>query len=259
MVTPKKYMRSIWKGTIAFGLVNIPVKVYTATRDHSISFHNLCPEHLTPLKYKRWCPEGEKEIDYHDMKKGYETGGQYVVIEPEDLDALKMESSHTIDIEKFVDSAEVPILAYNSFYYLSPDKGGEKAYSLLHDVLTLTGKVGIGKVVLRSKEYIVGIKGYQKGIIMITLRYADEIVDISQVLPDELPEATEREEDLAHTLLEKMSGSLVLSEYEDRYRKAVETLIEKKLKGEAVAVEKVKETEETKDILKALEESLESS
>jgi DNA end-binding protein Ku len=249
-------MRSIWKGTIAFGLVNIPVKLYTATRDYSVSFRNVCPEHHVPLKYKRWCPEGDKEIDYQAMIKGYEVGKTVVVIEKEELDSLKLESTHTIDIEKFVDVADVPVLAYNSFYYLSPDKGGEKAYALLHDILALTGKVGIGRVVLRSKEHTVGIKSYQKGIILITLRYADEIVNMSQVLPEELPEASERERELAQILVEKMSGDLTLSEYEDRYRKAVEDLVEKKLKGEAVVMEKVVEAEKTKNILEALEKSV---
>lgn len=251
-------MRSVWKGTIAFGLVNIPVKMYTAARDHSVSFRNLCPEHLVPLKYRRWCPEGDKEIEYQSMEKGYEIGGKFVVIKKEELDSLKLESTHTIDIEKFVDSADVPPLAYDSFYYLSPDKGGEKAYQLLHEVLALAGKIGIGRVILRSKEHIVGIKSYQKGILLITLRYADEIVDIDQVIPGEAPETSEKELELAKVLLEKMSGSLTLSDYEDRYRKAVEGLVEKKLKGEAVTVEKVKEVEKTKDILAALEKSIES-
>jgi DNA end-binding protein Ku len=251
-------MRSIWKGTIAFGLVNIPVKLYTATRDYSVSFRNLCPIHHVPLQYRKWCPEGEEEIDFKDIEKGYEVGKNYVVIEQKELDALKLESTHTIDIEKFVDSSEIPILAYDSFYFLSPDKGGEKAYMLLHEVLTLTGKVGIGRIVLRSKEYLVGLKNYQRGIILITLRYSDEIVSIDEALPDDLPEASEKELDLARTLIEKMEGDLNLSEYEDRYRKKVEELVQKKLKGEAIIAEEVKETEKTKDILAALEKSIEA-
>ncbi len=251
-------MRTTWKGTIAFGLVNIPVKMYTATRDHSISFRNLCPEHHVPLKYKRWCPEGDEEVEYHSIEKGYEIGKKFVVIDQKELDSLKLESTHTIDIEKFVDSTDVPPLAFNSFYYLVPDKGGEKAYALFHEVLTITGRIGIGKVILRNKEHIVGIKNYQKGIILITLRYADEIVDIGQVLPEEVIEPSEKELELAKVLLEKMSGSLTLTDYEDRYRKAVESLVEKKLKGEAVAVEEVKEVEKTKDILAALEKSIET-
>lgn len=251
-------MRSTWKGTIAFGLVTIPVKMYTATRDSSISFRNLCPEHLVPLKYLKWCPEGNEEIEYHSIKKGYEAGGKYIVFEQEELDSLKPESTHTIDIDKFVDSHDVPQLAYDSFYYLSPDTGGEKAYALLHEVLTLTGKIGIGRVILWNKEHIVGIKSYQRGITLITLRYANEIVDINQVLPEELPEASERERELARTLLRKMSGHLDLSEYEDRYRKAIEELVEKKLKGESITIEKIEEVKKTKDILKALEESIEA-
>lgn len=248
-------MRSVWKGTIAFGLVTIPVNLYTATKDRSVSFRNLCPEHLVPLKYKKWCPEGKKEIDYHAIKKGYDIGGQYIVVEPEELDALKLKGAHTIDIEKFVDAAAVPTLAYESFYYVSPDKGGEKAYALLCDVLTVTNKMGIGKVILRNKEHIVGIKSYQKGIILITLRYADEIVDINQVLPA-LPEPSQKERKLAQMLLEKMSGDLTFSQYEDRYRKAVEELVKKKLKGEPIEVEKAEEVEKTKDILQALEKSI---
>ena len=251
------HMRSVWKGSIAFGLVNIPVKLYTATRDYSVSFRNLCPDHLTPLKLRNWCPEGNGEVEYKSIKKGYEIGGKYVVIEKDDLDSLKLESTHTIDIEKFVDAQEVPPLAYDTFYYVSPDKGGEKAYALLHEVLILTGKIGVGKIVLRNKERLVGIRNYQKGIILITLRYQDEIVDITKIVPD-LPEPSEKERELAKMLLEKMSGDLNLSEYEDSYRKAVEELVEKKLKGEAVVVEKAEEAEKTKDILKALEESIET-
>ncbi|MGD2250540.1 MAG: Ku protein [Candidatus Methanofastidiosia archaeon] len=250
-------MRTIWKGMIAFGLVNIPVKLYTATRDHSVSFRNLCPEHHEPLKYKRWCPKGEHEVDYNEMQKGYEIGDTYVVIEKEELDKLKLDSSSTIDIDKFVDVAEVPVLAYDTYYYVVPDKGGEKAYSLLHEVLTLTGNMAVGKVVLRSKEYVVGIKNYKKGMILITLRYADEIVDLDQVLSEELPEPSEKEEELAKMLVEKLANDLDLSEYEDRYRTRVQELVEKKLKGESVEIEKVSEVEKTKDILEALEKSIE--
>ncbi|MBU6998696.1 MAG: Ku protein [Theionarchaea archaeon] len=251
-------MRSIWKGTIAFGLVNIPVALHTATRDYSVNFKNLCPVHHVPLQYKKWCPEGKEEIDYKDIEKGYQVGKNYVVIGQKELDALKLESTHTIDIEKFVDSSEIPILAYDSFYFLSPDRGGEKAYALLHEVLTLTGKVGIGKVVLHSKEYLVGLKNYQRGIILITLRYSDEIVNIDEALPNTLPETSEKEVDLARTLITKMEGDLDFSEYRDRYREEVEELVQKKLKGEAIVAEKVTETEKTKDILAALEKSIEA-
>lgn len=252
-------MHSLWKGTIAFGLVNIPVKMYTATKENSISFHNLCPEHLVPLKYRKTCPENDKEIEYSSIKKGYEIGGKYVVIEQKELDALKLAGTHTIAIEKFVDSSDVPQLACESFYYLVPDKGGEKAYALLHDVLALTGKTGVGKVVLRNKENVVGIKSYHKGIILIILRYKDEIIDMNQVLSEDLPEPSEKERELAQVLVEKMAGNLDLSEYEDHYRKEVEELVEKKLKGEAVTVEKVKEVEKTRDILEALEKSIEAA
>lgn len=249
-------MRSIWKGAIAFGLVHIPVNLHTATRNRSIRFRNLCPEHLTPLKNKRWCPEGEQEIAYDAVKKGYQVGKEYVVIEKEELDALQLKSTHTIDIEKFVDAGDVPLLSYSSFYYLSPQKGGERAYALLHDILTLTGKIGIGKVVLWNKEHVVGIRSHQKGIVLILLRYADEIVPMEKALPPELPEATEKERELARTLVEQMEGTLDLSDYEDRYREAVEQLIEQKMKGEAVTIEHIEESEKTKDILKALEMSI---
>jgi DNA end-binding protein Ku len=249
-------MRSIWKGTIAFGLVTIPVNLYTATRDNSLSFRNLCPEHLIPLKYLKWCPEGKNEIDYQSIKKGYEIGGNYVVIEKEELNSLSL-STHIIDIEKFVTALEVSPLAYNSFYYMSPDRGGEKAYALLYGVLTSTGKIGIGKIVLHSKEHLVGIKPFQKGIILVTLRYADEIVDMTPIIP-ELPEPSEREKELATMLLEKMTGDLDFSSYQDRFKKAVEELVEKKLKGESVNPEKAKEVEKTKDILHALQKSIEA-
>ncbi|MBU7015720.1 MAG: Ku protein [Theionarchaea archaeon] len=251
-------MRSIWKGTIAFGLVNIPVNLHTATRDDSVRFHNVCPTHHVPLQYKKWCPEGHEEIDYKDMEKGYEVGKNYVIIDQKELDALELESTHTIDIEKFVDSSDIPILAYDSFYFLSPGRGGEKAYALLHEVLTLTGRVGIGKVVLRSKEYLVALKNYQKGIILVTLRYSDEIVNIDEALPDNMPGISEKELDLARTLIEKMEGDLNLSQYQDRYREKVEELVQKKLRGEAIIAEEVKETEKTKDILAALEKSIEA-
>jgi DNA end-binding protein Ku len=241
-------MRSAWKGTIAFGQVIIPVKMYTATRDHSISFRNLCPEHLVPLQYKKWCPEGNKEIEYHSVKKGYEVGGEFVVIEQEDLDSLNLESTHSIDIEKFVDTAQVPVLAYSTFYYVIPDKGGEKAYALLHEALVLTGKIGIGKIILRNKEHIVGIKSYQKGIILVTLRYADEIIGIEQVMQQELPETSEKERELVKMLLDEMAGDFNLSDYTDRYSKAVEELLEKKLKRKAVTSEKALEAEKPEDI-----------
>lgn len=190
------------------------------------------------------------------MKKGYKVGKEFVVIEKEELDALQLKSTHTIDIETFVDVGDVPLLVYGSFYYLNPQKGGERAYALLHEILTLTGKIGIGKVVLWNKEHVVGIRSHQRGILLIVLRYTDEIVPMEDALPHDLPEASEKERELARMLVEKMEGNLDLSDYEDRYRKAMEQLIEKKMKGEEVLIEQVKEAEKTKDILKALEMSI---
>jgi DNA end-binding protein Ku len=190
------------------------------------------------------------------VKKGYKVGKEFVVIEKEELDALQLKSTHTIDIETFVDVGDVPLLVYGSFYYLNPQKGGERAYALLHEILTLTGKIGIGKVVLWNKEHVVGIRSHQRGILLIVLRYTDEIVPMEDALPHDLPEASEKERELARMLVEKMEGNLDLSDYEDRYRKAMEQLIEKKMKGEEVLIEQVKEAEKTKDILKALEMSI---
>lgn len=255
-----KMPRAVWSGSLSFGLVNIPVKAYVATKDRSISFKMLCGKCHTPLQYKRWCPNCKKEVPWKDIDRGYKlTKDQFVVLTEEELEGLQLKSTKTIDIHRFVDGGAIDSLYLDKHYYLVPIEGGEKAYSLLHDVLALASKVAIGKMTMRNKEHVVGIRPYQQGLLMTTLRYPNEIVpmDTFEELGN-LVESRERELDLAKALVKSMTGDFEPEKYTDEYRKAVMEMIKQKVEGVEVEVEKLPEVEKTKDLMRALKASVQT-
>jgi len=252
--------RAIWKGSISFGLVNIPVKVYAATKDQAIHFKTLCGECHTPLRYLRWCPNCRKEVPWDKIEHGYElTKGKFVVLKKKELEGLQLKSARTIDIRRFVDGAAVDSLYFNRHYYLIPMEGGEKAYSLLREVLALSNKIGIGKIVMRGKEHIVGIRAYRNGLLMSTLFYAQEIVPMSSISELGDLEKTGKEElELANVLVERLSGEFDPGEFKDRYREAVVEVIKQKARGVEPELGKVPKVEKTKDLMKALKASVQA-
>src|SRR5919197_5802229 len=256
--------RSIWKGSISFGLVNIPIKLYSATENRVYSFNQLCDKGHR-IQYKRWCPIEEREVRYDEIKKGYEISkDNYIVIENSELENIKIKTTNTIDIKQFVDMDELDPIFIEKSYYVGPDsKTVDKAYSLLVSILKNTRKVAIGKVVLRDREQIVALRAYQRGIVMHILHYLDEIRPMDEI--KELTEAAsakikldEKELQLGKMLVEQLTAEeFDASEYTDAYTKEVEKMIEAKAKGkELISAPEVTREPETKDLLEALKASV---
>lgn len=253
--------RPIWKGSLVFGLVNIPVSLYQATKDMTISFTLLHREDHTPLKYKRWCPAHDREVGWKDIDRGYEiTKGKFISLTKEELENLQLKTVKNIEVQKFVDLAAIDSIYFNTHYYLAPEEGGEKGYSLLHEVLALTNKVAIGRVVIHNKEHVVAVRPYQKGLVMTTLHYPNEVIDINKIEELERRVAVKGEElDLAKLLIDRMTGEFKPEEYADSYRQAVMQLIKQKAKGVEVQPAKPVEAETTVNIMKALQESVQAT
>ena len=256
-----------WKGSISFGLVNIPVGVYLATKNAEFSFNQLCTNGHR-IRYKKWCPAEEREVSYSEIKKGYEIAkDQYVVIEKKDLEAIKLKSTNTIDIKEFVDEKELDPIMIEKSYFIAPDNKNiknDKAYSLLVKVLTETKKIALGKIVFRDKEHIAAIRPYQRVIVMHLLHYLDDIKPVDEIseLKDLQRAAIDSKElSLGKLLVENLSSDeLDLSKYSDTYAKELEKLIESKVKGRMVVAEPQRvKREETKDLVAALKASLQKT
>ena len=228
--------RSLWKGAISFGLVHIPVEMYTAVREQSLDLTMLDRRDFSPVGFKRYNKNNNKEVSWDDIVKGYEyTSGEYVVLSDEDLRRANVEATQTIDIQAFVDAADVPLLYYDQPYYLAPGKGGDKVYALLRETLKKAGKIGIATVVIRVKQHLAALVCVGDTIVMNTLRYADEIRDTSEL---KIPASTsksasisDKELKMAMALVEGMSEEWKPEQYHDTYREDVLALVEKKIKA----------------------------
>jgi DNA end-binding protein Ku len=255
--------RSIWKGSISFGLVNIPIKLYSAVEDRAFSFNQLCPNGHR-IQYRRWCPVEEKEVPYAEIKKGYEIAkDNYVLLEKSDFEKIKIKSTKTIDIKEFVDLEELDPIFVEKSYYVGPEgKAADKAYNLMVGVLKDTKKVAIGKVTLREREQLVALRAYQRGIVMHMLHYLDEIKPMDEI--KEISETAaskakldEQELALGRTLVEQLtSKELDVSEYSDSYSKQLEELISARAQGRVHVVQEEAAEATTKDLLEALKASV---
>jgi DNA end-binding protein Ku len=253
--------RAIWSGAISFGLVNIPVKLYSAVSRKTVRFHQLDQEDKQRIQQKRVNPRTGEEVPYENLVKGYEVGpDRYVVITPEELEALEPEKTRTIDIEDFVDLEQIDPIFYDHPYHLVPDTGAGKAYKLLLDAMNESGKVAIARVVLRSKEHLVAIRPRDGVLTMETMLFADEVVE-----PDKLDDAptdgkaktTKRELEMAQQLIDSLSGDFDPGKYRDEYRDRVLDLIERKAEGEEVVLEAPQEApKQVPDLMAALEQSI---
>jgi DNA end-binding protein Ku len=252
--------RSIWGGAISFGLVNVPVKLYTAVRKKDVRFHQLHAPDGARISQKRVCSADGAEVAFEDIVKGYEIAkGQYVLVEPDELDSLDPETTHTIDIEDFVQLDQIDPLFFDASYYVLPDARGEKAYRLLLEAMRDAGKVGIAKVVMRSKQYLVAVRPVGEALVMSTMNFADEVVPQSELdgLPGPAENVTERELAMASQLIESLSTAFDPTRYEDTYREKVLALIERKAQGqELVAQPEAKVATPVVDLMAALEASL---
>jgi DNA end-binding protein Ku len=251
----------MWSGAISFGLVNVPVKLYSAVSRKNVRFHQLNGETGNRIQQKRVDPETGDEVPYDQIVKGFElTKDRYVVVTPDELETLDPEKSRTIDIEDFVDLEEIDPIYYDHPYYLVPDKGSAKAYGLLLGAMEHSSKVAIAKVVLRSKEQLVAIRPAGDLLMMETMIFHDEVVPHDDI--DDLPDAKElkasdRELKMAEQLIDSLSTEFEPERYRDEYREKVLELIERKAQGEEIAVQpEAPAPAKVPDLMAALEASL---
>src|SRR5215217_114760 len=253
--------RSIWSGAISFGLVNVPVKLYSAVSRKTVRFHQLNGETGSRIQQKRVDPATGDEVPYEQIVKGYElTRDKYVIITPDELDALDPERTRTIDLEDFVDLEEIDPIYYDHPYYLVPDTGAGKAYGLLLSAMEAAGKVAIARVVLRSNEQLVAIRPAGDLLMMETMIFHDEVVPHDSL--DDLPDAKDlkansRELNMAQQLIDSLTSGFDPSKYRDEYREKVLELIERKASGEEIAVQpEAPAPAKVPDLMAALEASL---
>ena len=253
--------RAIWSGAISFGLVNVPVKLYSATSPKTVRFHQLSGKTGARIRQKRVDPSTDEEVPFEDIVKGYEvTPDHYVTIQPEELEALDPKATRTIDIEEFVKLADIDPLFYDHSYYLAPAAGGAKAYRLLLDAMTDAGMVAIGRVVIRSKQQLCALRPSGGALTLTTMLFGDEVIPPDRI--DELEgldedQASDRELKMAQQLIASLSGDFEPEKYRDEYRERVLELIERKAAGEEIAVAPEAEAPAAApDLMAALEASL---
>jgi DNA end-binding protein Ku len=251
-------MRPIWKGSISFGLVYIPIAVYPATREEKLSFRQLRRTDLSPIKYKKVAEADMKEVPASDIVKGFEyERGRYVIMNDEDFEKVRIESTHSIDITDFVELEQVDPKFFYKPYFLEPQKGGEKAYSLLHKALSGTDKIGIAKVVISNREYLAAVKADGLFLVLELMHFASEVLT-----PEELnrpkTELNDKELKMAQALVDSMTVAWEPNKYRDEYRTAVMELIEQKAKNKKIDVKPSAPHAATNvvDLVKVLQESL---
>lgn len=254
--------RSIWRGTISFGMVALPVRLYLATESSSkISFNLLCPEHKARIKNKRWCPEGDHEVAWSDAVRGYEyEKSSYVVLEDGDLDDLPLASSKSIDIAGFIKDEELPgPLYYQSAYFLEPEKSAQKPYALLKKTLEKTKRVAIAKFALRDRERLVSVRALDGALVLNTLHWPDEIRSTEDLdLPDDV-KVSAAELKMAESLVEMMASEFEPDDFKDEYKEAVMKVVRAKVEGREDLVEAPEAAAETTvvDLMAALKASVE--
>lgn len=235
------YVRPMWSGTITFGLVNIPVKMYSAVKEHEVRFRMLHEKDAQPLKRQWVCSSDGEVVDDEQIIKGYEVQkDEFIEVSQDDLNAIKPESSEIMEVKEFVDLDEIDPAYFDRPYYLGPaGKGGQKAYSLLVEALEKTNKVGLSKVVIRNKEYLVALTPKNGALQMTTLRFADEVVPVENL---NLPEAgaSKKEVDMAVHIVNALSARFKIDKYQDEYRKRVLQMIEDKKRGKPIKKQKAR-------------------
>ncbi|MGH9036633.1 MAG: Ku protein [Acidimicrobiia bacterium] len=258
--------RAIWSGSISFGLVNVPVKMYSAIHEQDLSFHQFQEGTDTRIRNKRVSEKTGKEVPYEKIVRGYELSkGHYVMIDPEELAAFEPEATKTIDIEDFVALEEIDPIYYERTYYLAPDggDGSKRAYVLLRDALEDQDKVGIGRVVMRTKQYLAAVRPRDGALALSTMLFHDEVVPVSDIpgVPDKRTKAPPQQVKMASRIIESLTRKWDPKRYHDTYRERVLEYIERKGEGEEVVVEERAVEEEPKavDLMAALEASLNSA
>lgn len=260
---PKGMARSIWRGTISFGLVSLPIRVFAAVEQKDVSFHMVDEKTKSRIRYKRVSERSGREVTDERIVKGYEISkDNYVLVDPDELADLMPEATRSIDIEDFVSLDEIDPIYYEHTYFLAPGKGGEKAYALLHRAMEEKRMVGIGRVVMRNKQYLAAIRPYERALAMETMLFHDEIREVAEL--DELPARRARvdakELKMAEKLIDQLATQWQPSKYTDTYREKLLTYIKKKAKGQTVEVERAaEETPKVRDLMDALRASVEGA
>jgi DNA end-binding protein Ku len=260
-VTPA-IMRPIWKGSISFGLVYIPVAVYPATREEKLSFRQLRSSDLSPIKYKKVAEADSKEVAADQIVKGFEyERGRYVVLSDDDFEKVRIESTHSIDITDFVELEQVDPKFFYKPYFLEPQKGGEKAYAVLHKALSGTGKIGIAKVVISNREHLAAVKPDGLFLILELMHFAHEILSTEILKNGSSTAVTDKELKMAQALIDSLSVSWEPEKYQDEYRTALLEIIEQKAKNKQITSKAPAPPSPTNvvDLVKVLQESLSRS
>jgi DNA end-binding protein Ku len=252
-------MRPIWKGSISFGLVYIPIAVYPATREEKVSFRQLRSSDLSPIKYKKVAEADSKEVAADQIVKGFEyERGRYVVLKEEDFAKVRIESTHSIDITDFVDLGQVDPKFFYKPYFLEAQKGGEKAYTLLHRALTGTGKIGVAKVVISNREHLASVKPDGLFLILELMHFAQEILSPAELKNGPVTGITDKELKMAQSLIDSMSVPWEPEKYRDEYRTALMEIIEQKAQHKEITGKPASVPRATNvvDLVKVLQESL---
>jgi len=253
----------MWKGVVSFGMVSIPIRLYNATESSAkVSFRQLCPDHHSPISYKRWCAEGEHEVQYGEILKGFEVGkDRYVIINDKDLDNIPLATAHSIDITEFVPSDDIePGLYYNSAYYVEPEELGKKPYHLLRKALEATGRMAVAKIALRDREHLAALHPMNGALLMNTLHWPDEIRSIEGLkgLEGEV-KINPKELEMAKALIESLADSFDASRYKDEYREAVMKVVQAKIDGEVIEAPAPPQTAKVMDLMEALRASVDAA
>lgn len=254
-------MRAIWKGSISFGLVNIPIALYPATRKEELKFRLLRAKDHSPVNYKRVAEKDGKEVPWDEIVKGYEyEKGKFIVLNEKDFQRVDLEATQTVDIQDFVDLDEIDPMYFYKPYYLEPQKGGDKAYVLLREALAGGKKVGIAKVVIKTRQYLAGVKALKHALVLELMHFAEELLDAEKLKVPKKLEVGKREKDMAEALVKSMTSKWDPEKYKDDYREALMEVIEEKVESGGKEIEeKPKEKKASPkviDLVAVLQESL---
>ena len=257
-------MRAIWKGSISFGLVNIPIALYPATRKEDLRFRLLRAKDLSPVNYKRVAEADGKEVPWDEIVKGYEyEKGKFVVLKNEDFQRVDLEATQTVDIQDFVDIDEIDPIFFYKPYYLEPQKGGDKAYVLLRDALRKSKKVGVAKVIIKTRQYLAGVKAEDGVLVLELMHFAEELADTGKLHVPKKLEPRKKEMDMAKALIDSMSAKWNPEKYRDDYREALMEVIEEKVEAGGKEIEEKSKPKKapTKviDLVSVLQQSLEKT
>lgn len=254
-------MHTMWKGSISFGLVHIPIKLFAATEDKDIKMRYLHEKCHTPIRYEKMCPACRQEIATEEIVKGYEyEPGKFVLIDKEDLAELEKKNNKSIEIIDFVQLEEIDPIYFNRSYFIGPSEHGEKAYMLLKQAMADTGKIGLAKITLRAKEHLAVVRVYKQGLVLETIYYPDEVRKVEQVpgLTEQV-DVNEKELTMAKQLIEQLTTPFQPEKYTDDYRNSLMELIQAKIAGEEIKIAKEVPQTNVINLMEALQASIEKT